>query len=657
MTSIHIHDEFYEAGATEATFIVTESGLPGNRVRVLRLADDQEEVIKTEVLRLRVSAGELLRRPHLTPRVPPARQQNPALEDATDAALRHLHKVCDYSERYNLSVNQAYLKLRKAHISSSDEVANTSFPSRATLYRYLSAEHQGRPVLCGDANKGNRKPRYNEQVVDFIAETARTLHQQPHSRWSFSKLTEFCTMQARALGLIQDERQFSVKFVKQVIFTRLSSNADIARLPPQMRAAKHAVAKHSIRVRGFLQRVEQDALHLPWRVRTPSGELQDIYLVHAIDVATGLPVGWSFSIGTPSSATSLACVESILFSKKARLAAMGVHVDADFYGMPACIIFDNGSEAKNNRLAGLVRLGIEVQYCKSRHPHHKPFIERLNRALKEALEVLPGCTRMDGKDGQRDPSEFNDLLMSLEELEQWIVRWYYEDWALRPLDRLIRSDIADATDLGATPMARLRNLQDQGYAMPMPPNLDDWRHIQLEKRCLKLGRTTGITVEGFHFRGPNLKTLIEILGERIVEVLVDPDDFRTVQVVNGSSLVTLVNTDVDETTPALSFVRAKAMEKAAKDTANANGKVVKEKFRQDLFAAATQTARPAGKRSRVDATKQSAQAAKHAQAVERARLRPLTVRATQEVAVATGGFSLDELSPLPVVDRRTGEAL
>lgn len=346
MTSIRIHDEFFDTGATEPTFVATEVGLPGHRVRVLHLADDQEQVVKTEILRLRISAGELQRRPHLTPRVPPARQQNPALEEATGLALQHLREVRNYSERYNLSFNQAYDRLRKARMSTEGS-PYAPLPSRATLYRHWAAERDGRPVLSGNANKGNRKPRYNEQVVDFIAETARTLHQQPYSRWGLAKLTEFCTLHARTLGLIEDGRQFSVKFVKQVIFTRLSSNADIARLPPKMRAAKHAVAKHSIRVRGFLQRVEQDALHLPWRVRTPSGELQDIYLVHAIDVATALPVGWALSIGTPSSATSLACVESILFSKKARLAAMDVHMDADFYGMPACILFDNGSEAKD----------------------------------------------------------------------------------------------------------------------------------------------------------------------------------------------------------------------------------------------------------------------------------------------------------------------
>jgi putative transposase len=657
MNTIHLHDEFFELGATKATFTVTEVGLPGQRVRVLHLADDHEEVIKTDVLRLRVSAGELARKSHLAPRVPPAWQPDPALEKATAAALRHLHEVCHYSERYNVSVHQAYNKLRKARMSIPDDDACDPLPSRATLYRHLAAERDGRPVLCGDANKGNRTPRYGDQVVQLIVENAKALHQQPHSRWSLAKLTELCNLRAQEAGLLQDGRQFSLKYVKKVIFTQLTSNADIARLPPKLRAARHAVAKHSIRIHGFLQRVEQDALHLPWRVRTPAGELQDIYLVHAIDVATGLPVGWALSIGAPNSATSLACVESILFSKETRLAAMGVQMDADLYGTPTCILFDNGSEARNNRLAGLVRLGIEVQYCKSRHPHHKPFIERLNRALKEALEVLPGCTRMDGKDGQRNPSELNDLPMPLEELERWIVRWYYEDWALRPLDRLIRSDIADAADLGATPLARLQHLRDKGYAMPMSPNTDDWRFVQLEERCLTLARTTGITVEGFHFRGGNLQTLINLLGESKVQVLVDPDDFRTVQVVNGASLVTLVNADVDEATPALSFAQAKAMEKAAHDKAKADGKAIQDGFRRDLFAAATQTARTTGKRSRAEASKASTQIAKHAQAVQRTRLRPLTARATQEVATDTGVFSLDELAPLPVVDRKTGEAL
>ncbi|MCU4120367.1 transposase family protein [Variovorax sp. N23] len=443
----------------------------------------------------------------------------------------------------------------------------------------------------------------------------------------------------------------------KVLFTHLSSDDELLRILPHLRAAKKAVAKNAIRVHGFLQRVEQDALHLPFRVQTLAGELRDIWLVHAIDVATSLVVGWALSVGPPTTAVSLACVESILYSKKARLSAMDVHFDADPYGAPTCLVFDNGSEAKNERISSLTSLGIEVSYCKSHHPHHKPFIERLNRALKEALETLPGCTRMDGKDGRRDPTALGDRLMSMEELERWIARFYYEDWANRPLDRLVRADFAEASDLGATPLARFLRMERDGAAMPMPPNLDDWRRVKFTSEKRTLARTTGITVESFHFRGQNLDRLINRFGETEVEVFVDPDDFRTVYVVNGEELVPLVNADVDEGTPVLSFSAAKAKEKAAKEVAKAAGSVIRERFRKDIFAASLEAPLRAAKRNSTSASKSVRNETKHLQAVEQARQRPLAAEAVADEASVTSDFSLEQFDALPIIDRRTGEAL
>lgn len=657
MSPLHVGDEFADVDSAEPAFVVTDVGLPGQRVRILHLDSEQEEVLKVDVLRERVSAGMLTCRRRRAPRVSPAMQHDLSLQEDTAAALRQLSEVRDYSTRYDVSIHKAFHRVHEAYTSRTGEQTGEGFCSRATLYRRLAAARAGQPLLHGDANKGNRTPRYGEAVVELLLDTARTLHQTPGSRWNFTALTDHCNMQLHDAGLLPVDRKVSCKFVRNVVFTRLTTDAEIARLPPQMRAARKAVAKHAIRVDGFLQRVEQDALHLPWRVKTSAGEVRDVYLVHAIDVATGLPVGWSLSIGAPSTAATFACVESILFSKKDRLAALNVPLDADFYGTPTCIVFDNGPEARNDRIGGLVRLGVEVQYCKSRHPHHKPFIERLNRALKEALQTLPGCTRMDGKDGMRDPNALGDLPMSLDELERWIVRWYFEDWALRPLERLIRSSFADATDLGATPLARYQRMERDGYSMPLPPNRNEWRHLKCEKVQRTLARTTGVTFENFHFRGANLERLIARFGESPVDVLIDPDDFRFVHVVDGDVLVVLFNSDVNESTPVLSFSEAKARETAARDAALAAGKSITEKFRRDVFAASIRTNKGAGRRTGVSTAKQSLQDAKHAAAVQKTRQSPLPAQAVGIAHSPIDTLSLDGLDALPVVDRRTGEAL
>ena len=659
MTTLKTNDEFLKPGASEPLFVVTQTGLPRQRVRVLDLSTNQERVFEVSDLGAQIGAGELLLRRPGAPKVSPAMQRDTALDEATNRALQEVRAVRAYSERNGASFNQAYLavqKIRSAKKSTNDSCVR--LPSKATMYRHRKSVSQGLPVFCGNANKGNRSSRYSADVVQLILDNAKALHQKPGSRWSILALTKLCNQQIPAEKLPQSGQGISTKYVKRLILDNLDTDADIARLEPHLRAAKKGVAKYSIRVHGFLQRVEQDALHLPWRVQTPEGVITDLYLVHAIDVATSLPVGFSFSFGMPNATVSLECVESILYSKKELLAALNVKFDADPHGAPGCMVFDNGPEAKNERIGGLPSLGIELSYCKSHHPHHKPYIERLNRALKEALETLPGCTRMDGKDGCRDPEALGDLPMSFEELKRWIVRFYYEDWALRPLERLIRSDIADACELGATPLIRYQRMQQAGYSMPLPPNRDDWLRVKFQVQTRTLSRTTGITVDNFHFKGRNLESLISHFGETEVSVLTDPDDFRMVRVVRGTELVPLVNAAVSEATPALSFELAKEKEKAAAAEARALGTAITDQFYRDLYArSAEKNERRTGKRGAADASKQARQKMRHKQSVDKARSNPLPVQSAAAGSSLSADFSLAGLSSLAVVDRRTGKAM
>jgi putative transposase len=189
----------------------------------------------------------------------------------------------------------------------------------------------------------------------------------------------------------------------------------------------------------------------------------------------------------------------------------------------------------------------------------------------------------------------------------------------------------------------------------LPPTSDDWRRVICYHLSRTLARTTGITVEGFHFRGSNLDLLITLFGETQVDVLVDPEDFRTVHVVHGNELVVLVNADVDETTPVLSFSDAKSRERAVREAALAHGASIRTQFRRDVFAAAVKTGK--GKIGSVGGAKLARQKVKHQHAVEQARLRPLPSQGATGVLTALDDFGLDQLAALPVFDKKTGEAL
>lgn len=94
-------------------------------------------------------------------------------------------------------------------------------------------------------------------------------------------------------------RKLSREYVQKVIREGLTTDVLGARMPGEQRIAARAIAKERIRVGAPLQKVEQDALHLPFVVQTPHGISREVYLVHALDCAHSIPLGWKIVIGYP----------------------------------------------------------------------------------------------------------------------------------------------------------------------------------------------------------------------------------------------------------------------------------------------------------------------------------------------------------------------
>jgi putative transposase len=478
--------------------------------------------------------------------------------------MRLVRELNQLRRGYGVSFNKAYDHLAA---QAREERGDDAVPqrSRSHAYRLLKRERNGHPLHRGNATKGNRTERYREEVFDVIVDMANKHFLETDSVWRIGAFTEAVNMCLHDAGHIPPDKNVSKKFVLRVILTRVHVDPEHCRMQPKDAIGAKAVARKKICVAYPFERVEQDALHLPFAVTTRYGVSRTVYVVHAIDCATSMVLGWCLVIGAASVSSTLKCVETILFPKKPRLKQLEVNFDLDIYGTPSHLVLDNGPENRGERVQGLTKISIDPDNLKANHPHHKPFIERLNRSLKEYLESLPGCTRKDGKDGKRDPVALGDSLMDVEELERWIVRFYFEHWARRQLKRLTHDVFTERTSLGKTPLTRFRTLTvDRGYPIPLPPSVDAWRSVAYEQLLKPLSRKSGISYKTYQYRGDRLSYLIDRLGEYEVRVLVDPDDFRVVYVVDRDerTLIPLVNTCIDDTVPAYSFKQAEEILKA-----------------------------------------------------------------------------------------------
>ncbi|MFM0221670.1 transposase [Paraburkholderia dipogonis] len=675
MSDLRAGDTLALPGKPDSFFEVLDSRLHAGSIQLFDAEKREARYVEYDDVRARISDGSLVLHRKGMPRVSIAAQyDNVELHSRVSVLNDTLRRINAIRDQRGLSFNAALLLAREAYlIENEDKPLVRPFPSRATLYRAHTNQLLGLPVLKGDKNKGNADARYSEELVEFVHEVIQERFLVTESKWTILDLTEYINREARRRLLHVVGHAISRKFVRARI-NDLTVDAEYDRMDPLNRVAGKSFAKNRIRAPFPFARIEQDAVHLPFVVITPHGIARTIYLVLAIDVCTGYPVGWRLVIGSPREMDSLLCLEMYLTpAKAARFAELGIAHALNVYGTAVQVIFDNGSETKGGRIVRLQRLGMDVKHCKAKEAQGKPFIERLNKSLKQALQRLSGCTRFEGKDGVRDPVALGDVLMTDVELEKWIVRWLYEDWVNSPLDRLRWDELLVDSVKGKTPLERLSyQTEELGQPITLPPPRREWMAALFEHKKCVLSAKTGISLEhGFRYRGEAMSYLLAKYGDHAqLHIVYNPDDFRQAYVYEGDDfpLVTLTHEHVRPDTPAWTFAEAKARFDAGMDDWTVPDEKVQ--FERDMDEAVTgnRIGSKRKTRSKREENNETVRRAKDSSAVQRAIDRPLSAAAPFGPAPSTNpslpagslpseDISYDNAPLMNIVNRTTGEKL
>ena len=662
-----IHDKIAPANTPDAYLEVLDGKAKNGWIKVFDAVQHKEHYVEVSKLQSAIHEGALtIFRPGRPRASLTAQATDQVLIEQNSNVRKIMRDISDIQHHFRCSFLQAYQQAKERYEQQSSPVA-PPFPTQATIYRYRQKQQAGLPALLGDKNKGNRSARYSDHVIHIICSLAEH-YLKPQSRWTLNSLTKAVNRQVSDAGL-STGRPISKKYVQNVIKRLLSVDPSHDRMLPTDAVAGKSVAKKRLLVEMLFERVEQDAVHLPFVVETPTGISSQVWLVHAIDCCTSYPLGWQLVVGAPVDSDTLACVEMYMSpAKQGRFKQLKINYDKNVYGTPSLLVFDNGAETKGSRIKNLEKLGVDVLHCRARAGHEKPYIERLNRSLKEALETLAGCTRLDGEDGKRDPIALGDKLITLEELERWIVRWYYEKWIHSPLERL-QWGVLTGNAKGETPAARMQHFEDECFAIPLPPSRAEWLAALYEHTERRLSRKTGITIDGLHYKDKAITSLLNKYGEeQSLKVLFNPDDFRHVYVYEGDEqpLVTLTHEFVRPETPAWSFKEAK--ERLKKLKADFQPAAQAELFDSDLHEKiiADSLAPKRRKQSKYDRNRETAQRHKDVKATQRAARQPapatptlLATSARQTPAPKTDSANLlsDEVTLLPILNKNNGGKL
>lgn len=664
MRDLRLHDRLAQPNNHQSFLEVLDPYPHNGCIKVFDADKREDRYIETSKLINDIHAGKLTVLRMGKPRFSHAEQpEDSTLHERCRFIQQQMRRIHAIESGQGVSFNVAYQRAAEEY-SLKRTSDSPSYPTRATMYRYRNCERAGLPLLRGDKNKGNRLPRYPQEVDHVICMLAQQHYLVPHSRWKLLHLTKAVNSQVRGTYLSENSPEVTSKYIKKVMLSQLIADPEHARMLAADSIAGKSYAKQRIRVETPFERVEQDALHLPFVVETSSGVSSNVYLVHAIDCCTGYPLGWQLVVGAPTDADSLACIEMYMAPIKAkRFEALGVDHDMNVCGTPGQLVFDNGSEAKGRRIQNLERLGVDVKHCRARAGQEKPYIERLNRSLKEALEGLAGCTRFEGKDGVRDPVACGDKLKTLVELEVWIVRWYYESWIHTSLDRLTWDVVMTGAVDGGTPMERWKHFERTCTAFSLPPSRSEWLAALYEHVHARLNRKTGISVQGLHYKGEDVPSLLERYGEqKPLHVLFNPDDFRHVYVYEGEEpLVTLSHEHLRPETPAWSFAEAKEHFKNYK--AGIKRAPQAQKFDRDMEATviADSDATKPRRKSKYERNRETARGEKAAKAVARAATRPepppVRSRPSPVLSAKAGDALIAEAMLMPILDRNSGEEI
>lgn len=632
----------------------------------------QDQYIPLSTIHAEIYSGKVTVLRNGKPRYSRAAQPNDTgLHEQSDFAREIIGQIKAIQKQRGLSFLSAYL-LVKDEYQEKATIFSLPFPNQSTIYRYRKCDQAGLPMLRGNANKGNRSLRHSMEVINAICIVAKQHYLVPHSRWTLKRVLDEVNLRVYGTLHPNTDRPISAKFVKNTISRYSSSDPEHDRMLPEDAIAGKSIAKNRIVASLPFERVEQDALHLPFYVETPDGVTSDLWLLHAIDCCCSYPLGWRLVVGPPTDKDTLACAEMYMAPLKLqRFKELGINHDMEVCGTPGVIVFDNGSENKPPRIVNLGRLGVDIRHCRGRAGQEKPFIERLNFSLKKDIGELTGSTRLDGEDGKRDPIKLGEYFKTIEELEKWIVRWYYEKWIHHPLERLQWDVVLTDSLKGDTPYERWKHFESSCYAISLPPSRAEWLAALYEHTERQLNRKTGITIDGFHFKGDAIADLISRFGEHhSLRVLFNPDDFREVYVYEGDDfpLITLQNELVTVETPAWSFSDAKQTFK--KHKAGFQPAPEAEKFDHDLHQEVVSDSL-APKRKRPSRRQQNAETkarAKETEAVKRAA-KPVTppprpsAHAPQSKptaprsALPPTATSFDDAPALPILNRNSGEEL
>lgn len=388
-----------------------------------------------------------------------------------------------------------------------------------------------RALVPQHANKGNRKPRYDERTIEFceVAINEYYLTPQRHT---------IATVVNKAKERIDRENRFlppqmHIKHPTRSLITRLvrdipAFDVDLARFGRQYALNKYRAVMGSDCAALPLQRAQMD--HTKLDIMLVDVEtllpLGRPILTVCIDVATRYILGVHVSFEEASFVAVAECLKHAILSKeyiKTRYPHIKHHWEA--YGVMEVLIVDNGLEFHSDGFeASCNSIGAIIEYKPRKKPYLKGIVERFIGSLNRSVaHTLPGTTFssvLELKDYDPKKTAVCTLDDFMEHLHEWICDQYH---------------MSEHRTLKCTPSEMWRaGIEKRPPELPVTRDELEFQIGEVDTRQLT---HKGIEFNCLFYNSDELRALRKRLGSVLTVTLRhNPADISTIYVIDPETL-------------------------------------------------------------------------------------------------------------------------
>lgn len=394
--------------------------------------------------------------------------------------------------------------------------------------RYLDSGRDGLALMHKNHRKGNREPRFPEQVIKIVQDSIEEQYLTLERKTVADTLTHAIVYVERENKMLNSATQLPLptrRLVQSMINKIDAFDRHVARYGRMAAVKRFRTVLHANVTDKPLECAEIDHTMLDLMVvdaktGMPFGRP---WLTVCIDRMTRCVLGIYIGFEPPSYLTVARCLKHA-FMPKANLKQDYPDIEHEWmaYGVMIRLIVDNGREFHSISLETLcMALGIDLQYTPRKTPWLKGIVERFIGTLnREVAHGVPGTTFSNIFE-KEDYDPLKHAVITLDDLKQMLFMWVVDVYHQRPHRSLNGYSPAKVW---------LSSITREEINLPDNPDRLDVILGTTQTRVLS---TTGIQYEGLFYNSNELTALRNLKGSNLnVELRIDEGNLGHIYVID-----------------------------------------------------------------------------------------------------------------------------